>query len=186
VHDVNVFSQFDVETGDPFAWFLPQHFTLPLLHESYPKSTWILNTRDTPQRWATNVMHWYSVTNRFMNSFNLKYHKDIDEVTIAPKHDLTNEVLFKELEKSIARAKDVKEHNRRRDELADVYEKHTNKVRDFVKMHPSHRLVEINVDDDGANVGKMLEQNFPGTKSDCWSFDAEALDNDWKDFTLKV
>jgi len=186
--NARVFSQFDVETGDPFAWFLPQHFTLPLLHESYPKATFVLNTRETPERWADNVMHWYSVTNRFMNSFGLRYHKDIDpaSITIAPKEDLNNQVLYRELEKSIARAKDVDEHNRRRNELADVYRKHTEKVRDFVRDHPSHRLVEVNVDDPDA--GQVLAGEFSGEnfRASCWSFDAVALDEDWKDFTLKV
>jgi len=188
--EYDVMSGFDVETGDPFAWFLPQHFTLPLLHEHYPKSTWILNARETPERWADNVMHWYSVTNRMMNSFGLRYHKDIPEITVAPKQDLNNELLYKELEKSIARAKDVGEHIRRRDELAAEYRAHTDKIKAFAAEYPGqHKLIEVDVDADPATVESKLVEALSADaakKTGCWEFDAKALDEDWKDFSLKV
>jgi hypothetical protein len=43
-YQVSYYIQSDVETDDPYAWFLPQHFSLhQALHEVYPDSPWILN-----------------------------------------------------------------------------------------------------------------------------------------------
>jgi hypothetical protein len=75
----DVYSQFDVETSQPFAWFLPQHYTLPLLHEAYPNAIWILNTRSSPEQWAASVLHWYSVTQRLFRSLGLDYDGDDDD-----------------------------------------------------------------------------------------------------------
>jgi hypothetical protein len=39
----DVWSQFDGETQDPYAWFLPHHFGLLLLHQAYPNATFVMN-----------------------------------------------------------------------------------------------------------------------------------------------
>ena len=44
----DVLGQFDVETQGPYAWFLPQHFALPLFHQAYPNATFVLNIRSDP------------------------------------------------------------------------------------------------------------------------------------------
>jgi hypothetical protein len=182
--DYQVYSQFDVETGDPFAWFLPQYFTLPVLHESYPESTWILNRRNSSKQWATNVLHWYSVSNRLMNSFGIEYHLSGTVNPNKARRPSNRQNIGPEVDKAIIRAENATEHERRLNELQDVYQRHLDQVRAFAQAN-SHALIEINVDDplDARNV---LARSFPGTRGNCFDFDAPALDNDWKDFSLKV
>jgi hypothetical protein len=186
--DYQVYSQFDVETGDPFSWFLPQHFALPLLHEAYPDSTWILNRRGSSKQWATNVLHWYSVTNRLFQSFGIDYYHDA-AVTAKqePSPDtLTQGALVKEIQKSFARMHNETDHARRLQSLQDVYEQHLDKVRAYAAHATSqHTLIEINVDDP-VRAGNTLAEAFPGTRAECFQFDAAALDNDWRDFSLQV
>jgi hypothetical protein len=180
--DYQVYSQFDVETGDPFSWFLPQHFTLPLLHEAYPDSTWILNRRGSSKQWATNVLHWYSVTNRLLNSFGIDYYFD---AAVAAEQELTQGSLVREIQTSFARMHNETDHARRLQSLQDVYEQHLDKVRAYAAQATSqHKLIEINVDDP-VLAGNTLVQAFPGTRGECFQFDTDAMDNDWRDFSLK-
>jgi hypothetical protein len=182
--DYEVYSQFDVETGDPFAWFLPQYFTLPVLHEAHPESTWILNRRNSSKQWATNVLHWYSVSNRLMNSFGMEYHLNASVDPEKAREPTNRKMIDLEVKAAIIRAENATEHERRLHELQDVYERHLDQVRAFAKEN-SHTLIEINVDD-SIDAGKILATSFPSTRGDCFAFDAPALDNDWKDFSLKV
>lgn len=179
--DAQVYAQFDVESHEPFEWFLPQHYALPLLHRDYPDAVWILNTRSSSNQWATSVLHWYSIANRLLNSFGLLYHKDIPETTIAPLEPLSNQKLYVALEEAVERANDAKEHERRLRELMEVYERHSQQVREFAQSH-GRKLIEVTVDD--PNAGSGLVAHFPGFKTDCWKFDADALDNDWKNLEL--
>jgi hypothetical protein len=185
--DYQVYSQFDVETGDPFSWFLPQHFALPLLHEAYPDSTWILNRRGSSKQWATNVLHWYSVTNRLFQSFGIDYYHDAAAAAEQePPDTLTQGVLVKEIQKSFTRMHNETDHARRLQSLQGVYEQHLDKVRAYAAQGTSqHTLIEINVDDP-VQAGNTLAQAFPGTRAECFEFDADVLDNDWKDFSLKL
>ena len=51
--------------------------------------------------------------------------------------------------------------------LERIYSQHTEFVRDFVRHHPSHVLVEINITD--ANAGTALAQAFGlNTGEECW------------------
>lgn len=182
--DYQVYAGFDVETADPFSWFLPQHFALPLLHEHYEDATWILNTRGTAEQWAVNVLHWYSVTNRLFNSFGIPYHKDLEHVPVTTALTSTTALtkrrrrrnsdssmssgkhLYAELERSLERAKNQTEHARRKAALIDIYERHSAKIRAFCTsssssssstgtgISHSHQLIEISVDD--ANAGIQL------------------------------
>jgi hypothetical protein len=176
-----VYSQWDVETSVPFAWFLPQHYALPLLHESYPSSVWILNSRETPERWADSVLHWYSVTNRLLNSFGESYHGDTGSTSVGLNREVGVEALTGELEASIGRAFDTAAHDRRRRLLADIYLRHEAAVHDFASSY-GHSLLVLNVDD--PRVGETLRDFFKDVdlKAECWKFDGPALDNDWKDF----
>lgn len=186
--DYQVYSQFDVETGDPFSWFLPQHFALPLLHEAYPDSTWILNRRGSSKQWATNVLHWYSVTNRLFQSFGIDYYYDAAEQKppgTANHPPLTQGALVKEIQRSFARMHNETDHARRLQSLQDVYEQHLDKVRAYAAQATSHALIEIDVDDP-ASARNTLAQAFPGTRAECFQFDAAILDNDWRDFSLKL
>jgi hypothetical protein len=183
--DYQVYSQFDVETGDPFSWFLPQHFALPLLHEAYPDSKWILNHRGSSKQWATNVLHWYSVTNRLFRSFGIDYYHDAAEADTDHNPTLTQGALVKEIQRSFARMHNETDHSRRLQSLQDVYEQHLDKVRAYTAKATSHALIEVNVDEP-VRAGNTLAQAFPGTRAECFQFDGAALDNDWRDFSLKL
>jgi hypothetical protein len=178
-----VYSQWDVETSAPFAWFLPQHYALPLLHESYPTSVWILNSRESPERWADSVLHWYSVTSRILHSFGESYHGNRDGASVGLDREVTVEALTGELEASVERAMDASAHDRRRRVLIDIYLRHEAKVYDFASEH-GHSLLVLDVDDPRA--GETLRGFFKDVdlRADCWKFDGGALDDDWKDFGL--
>jgi len=190
--DVHVYAQFDVETQEPFEWFLPQHFCLPLLHRDYPEALWILNTRDT-EKWATNVRHWYTTNVRIFNSFGINYQPSLPEEQIHTDlvdDAVTQDVLYHELERSLDRARNTTLHQWRLHELQQIYEQHTVKVRDFARnYHRSNMLIEVNVDDTNTAPYALLVQRLgldPTKAKDCWTYDAKALDNDWQDFRLKV
>ena len=181
--DYKVFSQFDVEVGEPFEWFLPQHFALSLLHNSHPRSTFILNRRASAHVWADSVLHWYTKTQRLMNSFGMDYHLNSPPLMV-PERNLIQEEVEKCLQDSYALANSTEEHLRRRNDLVLAYERHLQKVREFVESHPSHKLIEIDVDDPDAAT--ILVDAFHGFRTKCWNFDANSYDGDWKDFTLRV
>ena len=174
----DVWSQFDVETSQPYAWFLPQHFTLPLLHEAHPRATIILNRRKNGGTWANSVLHWHSVTTRIFKSFGLAMIRK-DDLPPKPKK-ITYDTLLKDMQASLNRVLDEQEHQRKRKLLMQVYRQHLRKVREWTEEY-NHRLIEINVDDD--NSGSILADAFQLSES-CWSFDADKLDNDWKDFSF--
>jgi hypothetical protein len=189
--DFKVYSQFAVETGDPYAWFLPQHYALPLLHQAHPSSAWILNRRGTSRQWVTNVLHWYSVTRRFMNAFGIEddnANSASDNRILGSSNEtvvLTEQSLAREIRKSHARIHNETAHEGRRQILEQVYERHLQKVRDTAAA-TGHPLVEINVDN-VAVAGETLVTAFGlSLRADCFAFDAHALDNDWKDVSLTV
>jgi hypothetical protein len=55
--------------------------------------------------------------------------------------------------------------DQRRAFLAKIYDEHTHNVREFVKRHPSHRLIEVNITD--PNAGKIMSNAF-GLSETCW------------------
>jgi hypothetical protein len=191
-NDYQVFAQFDVEASEPFEWFIPQHFALPLLHKDYPEAIWILNRRENANVWADSVLHWYSISLRLMNSFGLNYHQYPPKESttqdkfplIGPQVDMTEQEVQDCLADAYDTAISKEDHSRRWTELTTIYDLHLQKIRKFVQDNPSHRLIEINVDDPSAS--DVLVKAFPGYKPNCWNFDAQDYDGDWKDFTLKV
>jgi len=52
------------------------------------------------------------------------------------------------------------------DELRKFFKGHMKRVRKFVRRHPSHTLIEVDIDDE--NVGNILEDAF-GIDAKCWS-----------------
>jgi hypothetical protein len=99
--------------------------------EAYLDSTWILNRRGSSKHWTTNVLHWYSVSNGLMDSFGIAdYHLE-DSLLATKDHIPTpNSVkLASEVYNTIKRTENVTEHERRLQELEDVYkEQHLDKV----------------------------------------------------------
>lgn len=253
-----IFSSFDVETSEPFSWFLPQHSALPLLlqkksslsfssstttNHTHPTTTanepedrvvWILNERQTPTQWATNVLHWHSVTQRLLKSLRIPYRTEEDDNDDNEKKKKTNnntdamissfasleesatqKILvasslnnnggwYADLERSYHRAQSGTAHARRHAALVQTYTNHSIAIRDFVQRLQQHqlqqqqsqsssiryeipRLVHLSVDDE--NAGHVLAMAMgldPERAKTCWTFDAEKLDNDWMDFTLRL
>jgi len=120
--------------------FFPQHFRIQELHDSYPYATWILNWRDFDP-WIDSVMKWGSVElhYQFLNEFYMQGAIP----SIPPSSNLT---LVKEVMKKI-------------------YLEHFDLVRDFVREHPSHALVEVNITDKNASV--VLAEAF-GLNAKAW------------------
>jgi hypothetical protein len=165
-----VFSQFDVETTEPYSWFLPQHFALPLFEAH--SSLWILNSRGDANDWSSHVLHWYSTTRRLFRALDLPYyHEDGDEdnntttpllpssplsqhtmvdeepvVLAAPTVEMSVDYLRNEFDRSLARAANVTEHRRRHNVLVRAYEQHTAYVTQFAQRY-GHALLHVNVDE---------------------------------------
>ena len=183
VQPMQVWSQFDVETND--AWFLPQSFSLGLLHEAYPDATWILNTRNDSRKWAESVLHWHSITRRLFASYDLDFYPHPIE---APP-DATAKITTQELEVAMTKALEERVYNqtelsRKRNLLERLYENHTQKIQWWARQFPSHQLIEVNVDDDEASLQTLNRVFGYGTeRTSCgWKFDPPG--NDWKDFSL--
>ncbi|KAG7364165.1 hypothetical protein IV203_037367 [Nitzschia inconspicua] len=121
--------------------FLPQHFHIDRVHNAYPNATWILNLRDVDS-WTTSVMEWGDdLQNKFFNEYYMQ-----GVVPHIPPHNDTDAV---------------------NDLLRRIYEEHHDMVRDFVRRHPSHTLVEVNIMDE--NAGNVL--------GDAFGLDPQAWDN---------
>ena len=168
-----------VEASDPYGYFLPQHFALPLLYKEDTDAVWILPLRKNAETWATSVLHWHSETQRFLASFGLR-----PETRVAPANDQEAARITKGLQAAVERAHDPQTHALKRQQLQGIYDSHTQKVRAFAERH-SIRLIEINVDD-ASEAKQILQKEFPSLsqRSNCWSFDASTLDDDWKNLTL--
>lgn len=118
-----------------FKHFLPQHFHLPILHRSAPNATYILPLRD-PIVWANSVFDWFHMRGRVVNEYRL-FNSSLERPG-----------------KNGARAF-----------LARIYIEHTDSIKRFVQLHPSHALVEFNITD--PNAGQILADAF-GLGEGCW------------------
>ena len=175
------YANFDVETSSPYAYFLPQHYALPLLRRDYPNALWVLNVRDTHQRWAKNVLHWHSVTERFLNSF--PGGPSVPSSRVAPKPaGLKEKETRRALEESIRRAYDPKLHEEKRTWLEHVYQNHIKHVTVKAQSYKQEVLL-LNVDDPGAGDLLVSALNLR-TSTNCWNWSPEVLDNDWKNLSL--
>lgn len=125
---------------DKTRTFLPQQFNLQEIHDDYPTSTFILPLR-TKEAWANSVTNWFQLRIRFFNEYVLT--KGLkDKFGDKPK-DKEEQLEF----------------------LMRIYEDHTQTVRDFVKQHPSHKLVEVVITD--PNAGQTMQDAF-GYSKDCF------------------
>lgn len=116
--------------------FLPQHFNLQQLHEEFPNATWILNLRDSSS-WAKSVLKWRDLGDQFVNEYYMKH-----QIHKIPRN-LTEKQSF----------------------LKTIYDEHSELIRSFVRSHPSHALIELNITDDEA--GNVLADAF-GLQKDKW------------------
>jgi Sulfotransferase domain len=120
--------------------FLPQHFWIDRVHNAFPNATWILNLRDVDS-WIGSVIKWGDdLHNQFFNEYFMQ-----GAITDIPSEN--NSTAVNNL-------------------LREIYEQHHNMVREFVRQHPSHTLVEVNITDESA--GEILGQAF-GLDSRAWA-----------------
>jgi Sulfotransferase domain len=128
--------------------FLPQHFQLDEIHAFAPAATYVLPLRD-PMAWAESVNHWFNMQVRVSNEYRWY---NVSMVT---------DLLPRDQKKDIARLPE----EQALELLAKLYQDHTDKVRSFVRQHPSHALVEFNITQHDA--GQILANAF-GLPSSCW------------------
>mmetsp|Transcript_16919 Transcript_16919/g.33768 ORF Transcript_16919/g.33768 Transcript_16919/m.33768 type:complete len:453 (-) Transcript_16919:1975-3333(-) len=119
----------------------PQITHLDELHAAYPNATLILNTRPA-ENWIRSISQWNPTPDRVADKGYLR--------RVLAQCDLPG---F---------SSGVGETD---EELALFYNSHSERIRSFVQQHPSHALVEINIEDD--NSGRVLESNF-GISHQCW------------------
>jgi len=136
----DICGQFDVETQDPYAWILPQHFALPLFHEAYPNATFVLNTRCDPSTsWAKSVLHWHSWTRRLFHAFDLEYyatpHPPPPDAKARVSHEAIVQDMQRFLDERILNATDL---FRLQGLLEQVYTHHLIKIRQWSYAFPFH------------------------------------------------
>jgi hypothetical protein len=120
--------------------FLPQHFRIHQIHEAYPNATWVLNHRPIDS-WMKSVLSWGDdLHNQFFNEYYMQ-----GAISEIPSDNNMTSV---------------------RALLQRIYQEHYDMVIDFVRKHPSHALVQVNITDE--NAGKVLGQEF-GLDPLAWS-----------------
>jgi len=131
--------------------FLPQHFYLPELHESAPNATYLLPLRP-PSDWAKSVQSW----------FRMKIYLYTEYKSFGDNNAENNNA-------SSLSSGAVGEYPRRYRKmqrwLERVYREHAQYVRDFVRQHPSHKLIEVDIADPDA--GRVMSESF-GLPESCW------------------
>lgn len=68
--DYEVYTQLDA-TLPPHNCFHPQTHLIDELHQQYPRSPWILNTRPF-DHWLTSVRHWNNMTDRLLECGSIR------------------------------------------------------------------------------------------------------------------
>jgi len=120
--------------------FFPQHFRIQELHESYPNATWILNWRDFDS-WIESVLNWGTkdrLHDQFMNEYYMQ-----GVIPSLPGSSITT-------------TKEI---------MKNIYDDHHELIRNFVRRHPSHALVEVNITHE--NAGTVLAEAF-GLNPNAW------------------
>jgi hypothetical protein len=192
--DYQIWSQFDIETSEPYSWFLPQHFTLPILHEAYPSATFLLPYRQDASTWAKSVLHWYSMTRRIFHAFDLDFYP----TPIPPPPPETAKVTADGIVKDMQTAIDQRIFNstellRKEELLKQVYMNHAAKIRQWAHTYPTHTLVEFNIEQE-EQATRILQSALLGLDDTASSrankcklqFNAKEYDNDWQDFSFSI
>jgi len=122
--------------------FFPQHFRIEEIHESYPKATWILNWRDFDP-WIESVIKW-GINDHLHYQFLNEYYMQGVIPYIPSKNNIS----------------DVKAV------MKKIYYEHHDMVRKFVRSHPSHALVEVNITHENAST--VLAEAF-GLSPNAWT-----------------
>ena len=134
----------DNDKGDnvvqPLCSF-PQITHLDKIHESYPNATFILNTRPV-DHWIKSISNWNPTPNRADKGYLRRVLAMCDLGTdLRPGVGETDE------------------------ELTKFYLGHSERIRNFVRDHPSHALVEVDIED--FRAGEIMQNAF-GINKQCW------------------
>jgi hypothetical protein len=210
------FFQIDVESAQPYSWFLPQYGTaLPSL--AHDNVLWILPLRRDATVWAESVLHWHSVTQRLRHAFQLQKDEEeehgnnknnnhdkspqtIKNVTVELPQPVTYEQVVQDLEVSLERIRGVNRWYQRRKQFIEAYEAHTRHVQQTAQMY-GIPLITVILDDKVASEkttsgttwqSQLTRHGWMEKKTtashNCWQGPREAqrLDTDWQDFTLNL
>ena len=142
----HVYTQFE----DPDICFFPQITHLQRIHEEFPNATFVLNLRNFTG-WVESVKRWRHKSSGFL-PLNVRLTRCFDKLSGSFETSITNS-------------------SNTDGGLVSMYITQVQQVRNFVMLHPSHRLVEINIDDN--DTGDFLREIFLGSvsdkvRSDCW------------------
>ena len=166
-------------------WF-PQHFYLDEIHRQFPNATFILNQRHPVDEWVKSVMLWnnhldFQILNEFYANNMTRHIFPDDFVAEQEKHQYTNNNKKKNKnEQTRHRSKPhlsndssessngplfVFKYKNVREALRMAYHHHVEYVKEFVRKHPSHTLIEIDITSN--ETGKQLASSF-GLHEECW------------------
>jgi hypothetical protein len=123
------------ESSDDTCFF-PQVDALDALDAEFPEATLVLNTRASPESWISSVDDWNDLRERLRDCEIRGL--PVGEGERGPEGDA---------------------------QLIRFVEQHEANVRAFVSSHPSHRLVEVTIED--SDAGNALEAAF-GIPASCW------------------
>jgi hypothetical protein len=127
---------------------LPQHHYLDRIHEQYPNATFLLNLRPVEQ-WVESVMKWPT---------GLKLELPTEFFAQHRQHNGSSSQYDE-------RIHPPRGSSELPDMLRHIFDFHSQHVREFVKQHPSHTLIEVDITDDSA--GTILADAF-GLNETCW------------------
>ena len=119
----------------------PQIMHLEEIHASYPNATFILNTRPVDNL-IKSISNWNPTPNRADRGYLRRVLAQCDlGPAFGPGVGATDE------------------------ELKRFYLAHSEHIRGFAKQHPSHALVEVDIEDD--STGDVMQDSF-GINKQCW------------------
>lgn len=138
---------------------LPQHHYLDRIHEQFPDATFILNLRPVDD-WVKSVINWPTNLKLELPYEFFAQHKN-GNLTASFGKDIEPPAQYRGLfaDEFLVRPKQLAGL------LKYFYNYHSEHVREFVKQHPSHTLIEVNITHD--NAGRVLADAF-GLNETCW------------------
>lgn len=144
--------QLDYDAGstpnDPTGCYWPQLDALEQIHEEQPNATFILTFRNMTQwvnsleRWGTQKKGGIALATRLIEHCHLT--DGLVDETLEHRSDTASSLL---------------------QAMPNFFCQHISRVRKFVAQHPTHSLVELNIED--PNAGDYLARVFGGS-SDHW------------------
>ena len=131
----------------------PQITRLDEIHAAYPNATFVLNTRPV-DRWIESISKWNGDETRSEQGYLRQVLTKCNFAGFPSGVGGTDE------------------------EMREFYNGHSERIREFVRKNPSHTLVEIDIEEDGAAAA--MEAAF-GISSICWKQHNPSLQGQGKD-----